>query len=329
MIRSNFLYWHYSLQHREPIIDRYYINDNPIITDKELLRRVEDLRELITTYCVLEDLGGNNKPVLDKIFCILTSYKNINYMEFVAFWKVADYSYSVFKKNPTKDVLRYLLKEYCNRRRKLYEKAGYTNVTVQALYDVGSSRKKGLSGIKKLSDILFSYDVNVVYIQDLQEFTKEPISYFLPDSGKKGKELFYRFLEEYSVRYDFGKEREKKLPDMVLRVFSDVFIIEAKHVKESGGAQDKQINELISFIGYKEEKATQAIHYVAFMDGTYFNKFIDIPNDKVKGKVYEQKKAIEGNLKRYPSNFFVNTAGIRLLFEDLLAKGELVNRRLY
>ena len=81
--------------------------------------------------------------ILDEIHGIIISRDKIQYTEFIAFWKALDMSYSVFKKLPNqKFILEGLLQKYRERRRKLYDRLGYSNVTVQALYDCGASRKK-------------------------------------------------------------------------------------------------------------------------------------------------------------------------------------------
>jgi len=89
------------------------------------------------------------------------------------------------------------------------------------------------------------------------------------------------------------------------------FIIEAKHINETGGAQDRQIAEMISFINQREP--SQNIHYVASLDGLYFNYFINPPRES---KVSQQKEDIENCLKHNHSNFFVNTAGFVNLLQD-------------
>lgn len=88
--------------------------------------------------------------------------------------------------------------------------------------------------------------------------------------------------------------------------------MEHKHMKESGGGQDKQMSEIINFISYSDS----GVHYIAFLDGVYFNLLAD---EKIKfGKPYEQKNAIYNNLKKEKQNFFVNTYGFNELIESFL-----------
>ncbi|MBU2264966.1 hypothetical protein KJ784_02140, partial [Patescibacteria group bacterium] len=78
--------------------------------------------------------------------------------------------------------------------------------------------------------------------------------------------------------------------------------------------QDKQINEVISFISYSENN--HRIHYISFLDGIYFNLFA---NKKYlnKGKILNQITNIKQSLERNKQNFFVNTAGFKKLLKEL------------
>ncbi len=152
-LKRNLEYWKISLKNPEPIVDEYYISDEIIVDDKKLIKIIERLRDLITTYCVLLEKDENSaKKILDEIYEIISDTDKIQYTEFVAFWKTLDLSFSVFNKlQNQKMILAELLKEYCSRRKKLYDRLGYSNITVQALYDSGASRKKGTSGIIKMA----------------------------------------------------------------------------------------------------------------------------------------------------------------------------------
>jgi len=318
-LKRNIEYWQISLKNPEPAADEYYIFDEVIIEDKELIQRIERLRELIISYCVMLDKYKKAaEKILDEIYEIVTSIDKIQYTEFIAFWKVLDMSLSVFKKLPNqKVILAELLEKYCSRRRQLYDKLGYSNVTVQALYDSGASRKKGTAGIIKVLD-LANKILNLrkdEHLETIREVRTRYRGYFLPD--KRDKELFRLFCRRFNIAYQFGRGHQGKEPDIVLKIGHHFFIIEAKHIKESGGAQDKQIVEMIEFIKYSEN--SRFIHYLSFMDGVYFNNFIwAIPDNSTKAS--RQKEDIEKYLRDNPSNFFVNTAGLKEIFNDLSKK---------
>jgi len=312
MLKQNLDYWEISLKNPEPIIDEYYTFNKLIVQNQNLIQKVERLRELITTYCVLLEIDKQALgKILDEIYMIAL-HKNIQYTEFIAFWKTLDLSYSSFRQLPEQDrklMLHKVLEEYCEKRRKLYDELGYSNVVVQALYDSGVSRKKGKAGIEKITNLILQKLKNSQIFRTIDELRSQILGYFLPD---KNKTLFDEFIENYNIEYRFSQTYQGKLPDVVLKVVDQFFIIEAKHINETGGAQDKQIAELISFINQREP--SQNIHYVAFLDGLYFNYFINPPKGS---KVSQQKEDIENCLKHNHSNFFVNTAGFVNLLKDL------------
>ncbi len=324
-LRYNFYYWNESLKYKENIFDDSYFINQIIVNDEELISRVEKLRELIVTYCVLKEEQGNTEAVLQKIFNnilnLIESAEQIQYTEFVAFWKTLDISYSTFKdysNEEKKDILKSILELYCENRRKIYDRLGYTNTTVQVLYDAGASRKKGKLGIKKietlLENILNISNTEYLKVENLKDFEGKKICYLLPDSNKSDKEIFDDFTKRKHLDYRFGREHQNKYPDIVIKICEHYFIIEAKHIKESGGAQDKQIVEIIEFIKYSEN--VDNIHYVSFLDGIYFNKFISLKDKDNKNKVLSQIRDIENALKYNKNNFFVNTYGLKLLIED-------------
>jgi len=312
MLKRNLDYWEISLKNPEPIIDEYYTFNKLIVQNQNLIQKVERLRELITTYCVLLEIDKQALgKILDEIYMIAL-HKNIQYTEFIAFWKTLDLSYSSFRQLPEQDrklMLHKILEDYCEKRRKLYDELGYSNVVVQALYDSGVSRKKGKAGTQKITNLILQKLKNSQIFRTIDELRNQILGYFLPDENKV---LFNEFIENYNIEYRFSHTYQGKLPDVVLKVRDQFFIIEAKHINETGGAQDKQIAELISFINQRE--TSQNIHYVAFLDGLYFNYFINPPKGS---KVSQQKEDTENCLKHNHNNFFVNTAGFVNLLQDL------------
>ncbi len=306
------VYWQISLENPEPIQDEYYVFDELIIEDQELIRRVERLRELIISYCVLlEKKSEVIDEIFSEIYSIIISIDKIQYHEFIAFWKVLDLSYSVFKKLPNKrNILKGILTEYCNRRRKHYDKMGYSNVTVQALYDIGTSRKKGSAANNKIIDIIKNIFKNSIHAKNFYELENSYVAYCLPDRG--GKAIFDKFCNKYKIKYEFGKQHQGKILDILLKMGEHIFLIEAKHMKE-GGAQDKQVVEIIDFIKYQEE--SDNFHYVTFLDGVYFNKFSK--KHIQKSKIKKQKDDIVRNLEKNINNFFLNTAGLKSLIKDI------------
>ena len=109
---------------------------------------------------------------------------------------------------------------------------------------------------------------------------------------------------------NWSNEHQGKQADVVF-VDDDerYYICEMKHIKEAGGAQNKQISELIALI---DNQGDEQVSYVAYLDGVYFNKFISTGKSK-SDQAKRQKKDIERCLNSNPSNFFLNTYGFKLL----------------
>ncbi len=321
-LKDNKYYWELSLNNPEPVADDYYIFDHIIVDDEKFIKNVERLRELIICYCViLEKDSRSARKVLNEIYEILTSIDKIQYTEFVAFWKALDMSFSTFEKLPDKKlILEGLLREYCERRRKLYDKLGYSNTTIQALYDSGASRKKGVAAIEKIKDIVIFVLGNIPKANSIEDIKKLNATYLLPDS-KGDRNLFLNFLKEFNLKFSYGRSKQNKMPDFLIKYNNHILIIEAKHLKEPGGEQNKSMSELIEFIRQKEENPY--IHYVSFLDGVYFNLLINPPISKRKrkgneeNKIKQQRIDIEHSLEKYKSNFFVNTVGLSSLLKDL------------
>jgi hypothetical protein len=328
MIKDNMYYWDVSLKTEEPIWDKYYFFDE-IIVNPELSKKVKYLRDLIISYCTAEECekGEGSKLFLDKIYDIINSVKNIQYTEFIAYWKTLDMTESVFKDftNNNKLILEQLLQKYCERRIKLYNSLGYTDVTIQALYDNGSSRRKGSAAITKITDIYNYFFKNSNHPKTIDEFENCDTCYILPDKGDK--KIFNEFKEKYGIKFAYGEKAQNKMPDFLLKYFNQFFIIEAKHLKEGGGTQNKSVLELIDFVR-ETEKDSDNVHYVGFMDGVYFNLFISSSDSKISSsdgkkkkkdidKVKSQLTSIKDILAKNKNNFIVNTGGLKALFKDL------------
>jgi hypothetical protein len=112
-LRENVYYWNLSLKNPEPFFDEAYMREEVIIEDTEYLKAVQRLRDLITTYCTMKHEQQStllNHPgvehftdwIISQIDRVLRNHKNIQYTEFVAFWKCADFSFSVFRSDIVK-----------------------------------------------------------------------------------------------------------------------------------------------------------------------------------------------------------------------------------
>ncbi|GIV04537.1 MAG: hypothetical protein KatS3mg016_0112 [Fimbriimonadales bacterium] len=321
-MKQNIEYWVLSLTHPEITGESVYGRDEIIVQDSAYLEAVNRLREHITAYCVLKELGENNETrrrVLIEIDALLRSVDKIQYTEFVAYWKCLDFTFSIYLKI-SDDPQRYTLLEnalenYCEHRRRLYDRLGYTPVIQQALYDSAKARSQGVSGFQKLQQILQqAIGKEVPTVSCLTDFVSCQLCQFVPSSNKQ--ELFREIMQSLHAKYEFGAMYQKKVPDLMVKVREKVFVIEAKHIKEPGGAQNKQIAELISYIRQKEGRQSP-VRYIAFLDGLYFNLLAGATENT---KLAHQRQEIVDALKENPCNYFVNTVGLLHLFQDAFSE---------
>ncbi|GIV10614.1 MAG: hypothetical protein KatS3mg020_0105 [Fimbriimonadales bacterium] len=326
-MKPNLEYWNLSLAHPEITSENVYSRDEIIVQDSNYLEAVNRLREHITAYCVLQELGESKETrrrVVIAIDALLRSVDKIQYTEFVAYWKCLDLTFSVYRKifddSQRHTLLENALENYCEQRRRLYDRLGYTPVIQQALYDSAKARSQGVSGVQKLQQILQrAMSKEVPTVSCLKDFVSCQLCQFVPSSNKQ--ELFREIMQSLHAKYEFGAMYQKKIPDLMVKVREKVFVIEAKHIKESGGAQDKQIAELISYIRQKEDRKSP-VRYIAFLDGLYFNLLAGAKEDT---KLAHQRQDIENALRENTRNYFVNTVGLLHLLQDAYQRRSRAN----
>lgn len=344
-MKKNTDYWRHSLKHPEPEEEEeFYIHDEVIVEDEEYLRNVDRLRRLLTTYCVLINIvqrkqdplyGGwfanashehsstlqiACQTILEQIDDLLKKTPNIRHTEFVAYFKCIGMSFSEYDEmKPSKrlEFLQKILPRYCEKRESVYNRMGYTHVIQQALYDSVVSQKQGASSSQKLRGLLSKLQVSEV--SSPHEFVDSADTCFIVISDEK---VFTDLKSVLKLKYRYGEERQGKVPDLAIKIGGKILIVEAKHLREAGGHQTEQINQLIDFIRQSEDD--ESVSYVAFLDGRYFNKFCTkkklTSKQRKKNKIDMQHESIEKALEEYENNFFVNTAGMEMLLNDLLSK---------
>ncbi len=320
---NNLKLFEFSLNSPEPIIDEFYLKNGNLIISKDannptdLMKKNFDLLESISAYNFAKKNKNKTtiKKAIEKILKIVKN-KNINYSEFVSFWPVVDISYSLFNKmNSTEqfEIIKHIVDKYLELRHDLYSSYGYSPTTLQVGKDAKAHKESGNLGIYKVSKILDKAGYRKTNNETLEKFISSGNKKYI-EADKKGKKLFKSLLVSHKIKFSWSNNKEQKMPDFLIKHKNDIFIIEHKHMKEGGGGQDKQINEIISFIGSSENNSK--IHYVSFLDGLYFNLFA---NKKYlnKGKILNQLTNIKQNLKQNKQNYFVNTAGFKKLIKEL------------
>jgi len=310
----------FCFKHGEDYIDdNYSKEDQPIIVDSDqdansLMRANKKIQDYITAYEIA--LDNRNKEMQED--CINSIFENletkgINFSEFTSYWAVKDVSFSVYKntlksKNSKLEFLRNILPDYINNRHNLYKSHGYSYSTLQTLSDSKSHKQNGNSGSIKVSKIFESFGFKPFDLSaNADEFVKSNKVFLEPD--KKGKTMFKEIIKNYDLNFDWSKNHENKQTDFLFKINDQIFIMEHKHMKESGGGQDKQMTEIIDFISYSEPK----VSYVSFLDGIYFNLLAD--ETIKKGKTFEQREKIKTNLEKNKQNYFINTIGFKKLLE--------------
>ncbi|MCF7846524.1 MAG: hypothetical protein K9M51_00370 [Candidatus Gracilibacteria bacterium] len=276
-----------------------------------------ELLECIATYnfSIKKDEKKLANKALKKILEIIKT-KNINYSEFVSFWPVVDISYSLFKKMTEEDkikIIEKIVKKYLEMRHTLYLSYGYSPTTLQVGKDAKAHKESGNLGGKKVAKILDTFGYKNANTEPLETFISKGRKKYI-EADKKGKKLFKQLLEKEKIAFAWSEQKENKFPDFLIRHKDLIFIVEHKHMKEAGGGQDKQMSEIISFIRSKEKNSM--VYYLSFLDGIYFNLFTQKKYLK-KGKILNQFSAIKKALKDNPKNYFVNTAGFKMLLENL------------
>lgn len=279
-------------------------------TKTELLKRNTGLLELLSLYNDYKAVGdkSHNAEIIAKMDQCLR-YEGMNYCPFSQYFMVHDVTHTMYLHELSQEEKEYIIDCYLEDRHQLYLNRGYSDIVFQVLMDSYSHKRKGSMGVEKLKKLCETYHIDKI---DNDSQIKNRLYYILPDAGDN--KLFNKIVECYHINFDFRKTHQGKMPDILIKYGDNFLIGEHKILKQSGGGQDKQITEIIDFIGNGE----RGVHYVSFMDGILFNELID-PSPK--NKLFRDRENIISNLKKNPYNYFVNAYGFNQLI-DYITKGE-------
>jgi len=321
-MENNLKIFEHSLANLEPFVDDYYLKSGNLLIAEDpknptqLMKMNAALIEAITAYAFVKK-HGNKSAKIDALEAITSAVKskNINYSEFVSFWPVVDISHSIFIKmnhDMQLETIENIVEKYLEFRHPIYLTYGYSPTTLQVGKDAKAHKESGNLGVRKVAAMLNASGFKHADTDTVDDFISKGDKKYI-EADKKGKKLFKKLLTAYGIRFLWSNKKEKKLPDVLIKFKDHIFIVEHKHMKESGGGQDKQINEIISLISFQEKNSK--IHYISFLDGVYFNLFSkkDIKN----GKILTQSENIKKYLGMNPQNYFVNTAGFKKLIDGL------------
>lgn len=248
---------------------------------------------------------------LEELIELLDS-PNVNFTEFTSFFPTLDVSYSIYKKldlHQKKDFLDVAVRQYIEKRHSIYQSHGYTATTLQVRKDFEKHKTGGNAANVKFRGLLAKAGYSAAVNRD--EIINGLRKFLFLDDSSLSQEVLGSLRSKHGLKFDWQREHQGKSADMIFVDHkNDIFICEFKHMKEGGGGQDKQVSELISLISFKE--SNPRFGYISFLDGIYFNSFVN----PVAPKPREQVRQIRQSLSANPKNYFVNTWGIEQLISS-------------
>lgn len=306
--------------HPEGLVDKFYCYDELLISHHpeqpmtQVMRTWLDVRERITAAKVAladEDMGTYNRCVraLDRI---LITQDYANYLEFTSFFPVMDVSFSMYRglsEGERVPFLDALLRAFIEKRQAIYDAHGYSASTLQVRKDFEKHKSQGNFANVKIRHILRGFD----YQEASVESGPNTFCFIDDTAGKRSLDLL---CQDGATWYEeWSETHQGKQADVIFRSGNDYYICEAKHVKEGGGGQDKQIAEIIAFVSNQDHiHGREDVYYVSFLDGVYFNKFV---SPRPRTKIHSQKAQIEAALEAGGPNYFINTHGLDRLLRSI------------
>ncbi len=297
-MKDNLKYLEYSCNNPEKLDERYMnLKKNNLNKYVEFTNKIRSL---------LNDIR-KDKFVDEKKFTVLLNLITDSYgskNEFNCFINACDSTIGTIKNNP--ETLKQIVELFFTYRN---GKISADPVHIQSLIDKGSQRALGIIGQQKIVEIAQNFGFEYTNVPDIFLKNKNSISYYK-------KELKEKIIPEI----DFGSQNKDL--DIILKSNDKFFFIESKHIKECGGAQDKQIKELIGLIKTKMPKNT---FIVSFLDGVFSNEILnseifnvfDNKDKIIKNKIEQQQLEILDNLHNNKSAFWLNSAGLVEFLRDL------------
>jgi hypothetical protein len=252
-----------------------------------------------------DDKNINLKPHLVALANLLEQ-RNMNFNEFTSFFPSLDVSYSIYKKLSADEKFNFLeiaVRKYIEQRHGVYVQHGYTATTLQVRKDFEKHKTDGGSAKKKIEKLLVINGFKMLKPNESIINTTKKYHFF--GTSTATKELLSELKDQLGMAFDWQEKHQNKSADVA---FTDrdgnIYISELKHTKETGGGQDKQVSELISLISFTEKDAR--IRYLSFLDGIYFNTFVNPTAPKTLAQVNQIKNYLQTNSR----NYFVNTYGM-------------------
>lgn len=301
MLRPNTYYFDVSMKNLDPLWDRVFYDFREQSVGKKELGEIHALEAYVDQIPTGKITVAHAKRVLE-----LLSKKSCKKSYFASFLRTCDVSAdelleaTYFSVKERLDTLRLILGEYKKHRRKGIR----TDVfAIQAYNDGQTAKRRSSAGENKV--IAISGLPIAVDISDLDGKIAKV-------NKNKGAFAFVKIKKEFGIKVSLNKE--DKVPDCIFKNKKDVYIVEAKHVRRTGGAQNSSLSELIALINLK---TSLNLHFISFLDGSYPKYLAAVSPNQNGTKLEKQKYQILAALKANPSNYFMSTAGLREFFKDL------------
>lgn len=202
----------------------------------------------------------------------IMTHENIKNHPLFLFLPAIDLSFSIVKSAPNDlkiELVADILDKYLAFRYTNYNNAESLSMLATLAKDRGSSRKNGESAIKKMRRMVGD---NFVMTQSNTLVDMNNNEYALVD--KQNKNLFFDLVNQHTEVEARRKDLKSKKPDFLFKQNDSLFLMEHKHMKEMGGAQDKQLKEVVEFIKNFASN-NLGIKPYGFIDGVYYNKILD------------------------------------------------------
>ena len=230
----------------ESLIDRHYAAQNNLVivpnTKNEsntLTKATENLYRYIDTFETLNtDLKNQVSTdlihqLLIKIDNIIMNTPNIKFTSFCQYFLVYNLSQSLYRVIANKDrlpLLKDLIIGYIKNRHHIYKSHGYTPVIMQTMYD----KKNKTGGIKIATQI---QEIDIINIMThLDEDDSLDMYYLIPDMFNKT--LIQKIFDINNI--SISSEKLSQLPDIIIKIKKDYFLIEYQTMKKTGGGKEKK-----------------------------------------------------------------------------------------
>ncbi|MDR2413081.1 MAG: hypothetical protein LBD50_02615 [Rickettsiales bacterium] len=304
-LKTNCHYFDFSIKHPE-ILDARYMFLN---WDKDIdkyIKTTKKLKELLATIKTLKSAKQNADAFYAELHNLIMN-KFSSKSELNCFVNACDATTKTIKNDLNS--FKHIVDLYLKHR-------DFTEITpkewIQAIIDKGASRAKGSVGEDKLLEI--AAKSGFIIANDWNKFLQNK-----KVAAKFSKNNFDIAHIKEHLGIDLKFNSQGKMLDIILKNNDKYVFIEAKHLKEGGGSQDKQIKELIGII--QKPTAGNNIFHGAFLDGIYSNEILnDIEQAPLKAygktKVISQQTDIVNALKTNKNSLWLNTAGYTEFIKD-------------